>query len=258
MPADTDLRTAELFRHIAGTDDQEERRRLQQEVVVLNLPLARGVAARYVGRGESFEDLYQVACFALVKAVRNFDTERDRAFYFYAMPSMHGEVKRHFRDHSWAIRPPRHVQDSRDAVNDAVEKLTQELQREPTADEIAGVTGLEPGTVAECLASRGIYRVPSIDAPRPAGEPASDAGDALALDPTVLDGDDPMTAVENRLTLRPLIADLSPRDRRLLSLRFVHEWTQAQIASDFGISQVQVSRLLTRVLSTLRQSMAAA
>jgi RNA polymerase sigma-B factor len=255
---DADLRTAEIFHRIARTDDEAERERLRHEVTELNLPMARRVAARYVGRGESFEDLYQVACVALVKAVRNFDDSRDSAFGFYAIPSMHGEVKRHFRDHSWGIRPPRHIQDARAGVNEAVQKLTQDLRRPPTVDEIVDTTGLDAATVRECLASNDLYRLSSIDALPGSNDAGS--GELRTLDFTVAlgDVDDRLESVEDRLTLRPLIARLPPRERRLLALRFVDEWTQAQIAQEFGVSQVQVSRLLTKVLSGLRESLVAA
>ena len=254
---DADLRTAELFRRIAESDDEDDRDRLRREVTELNLPMARRVAARYGGRGESFDDLYQVACVALVKAVRNFDVTRHNALRFYALPSMHGEVKRHFRDHSWGIRPPRHIQDSRGGVNEAVASLTQDLQRRPVVDEIVEATGLDPATVRECLASNDLYRLASIDALPAAGD---SGGEVRTVDFTASlgDVDDRLESVEDRMTLRPLIARLSPRERRLLALRFVHEWTQAQIARDFGVSQVQVSRLLTKVLSGLRESLEAA
>jgi RNA polymerase sigma-B factor len=255
---EADLRTAELFRRIAASDDEGERERLRREVTELNLPMARRVAARYVGRGETFDDLYQVACVALVKAVRNFDVSRHSAFGFYAMPSMHGEVKRHFRDHSWGIRPPRHIQDSRGGVNQAVASLAQDLQRQPVVDEIVQETGLDEATVRECLASNDLYRLASVDALPAAGE--GGGGEVRTVDFTASlgDVDDRLESIEDRMTLRPLIARLSPRERRLLALRFVHEWTQAQIAREFGVSQVQVSRLLTKVLSGLRQSLEAA
>jgi RNA polymerase sigma-B factor len=258
---DAELRTAELFAALERTDDEAQRERLRQEITVLNLPLARRVAARYTGRGESFDDLFQVASMALVKAVRGFDPRAGSAFVFYAMPSMHGEVKRHFRDHSWGIRPPRHIQDSRGGVNDAVASLAQDLQRLPVVDEIVAATGLDEATVQECLASNDLYRLASIDAVPGGG--ATDAGTAeqprgTDFAASLGDTDHGLEAVEDRVTLQPLIEGLGPRERRLLALRFVHEWTQAQIASEFGVSQVQVSRLLTKVLSGLREHLEAA
>jgi RNA polymerase sigma-B factor len=258
---DAELRTAELFEALERSDDEAQRERLRQEITVLNLPLARRVAARYTGRGESFDDLFQVASMALVKAVRGFDVHAGSAFSFYAMPSMHGEVKRHFRDHSWGIRPPRHIQDSRSGVNESVQALTQALQRAPTIVEIVDETGLDERTVRECLASNELYRLASIDAIPTGGSP-----DAGAAEPSrgsdfaasLGDTDHRLESVEDRMTLQPLIARLGPRERRLLALRFVHEWTQAQIAREFGVSQVQVSRLLTKVLSGLREDLVAA
>jgi RNA polymerase sigma-B factor len=255
-PVDTESRTSALFERIAATDDADERRRLRHEIVVLHLPAARRVASRYTGRGESFDDLQQVACIALVKSARSFDHDRGTSFTAYAVPSMHGEVKRHFRDHGWVIRPPRHIQDSRTGVNEAVATLTQDLGRRPTHAEIAASTGLDDDTVRACLASNDIFRLASIDALPQGGE----AGEGRTADLAAFLGgvDERLEAIEERMSLRPLIAALDPRERRLLALRFGREWTQAQIASEFGVSQVQVSRLLTKVLTGLRQSLAAA
>jgi RNA polymerase sigma-B factor len=254
-PADPDRRTAALFQRISATDDAEARQRLRHEIAVLNLPLARRVAARYTGRGESFEDLYQVACIALVKTVRTFDQSHDNSFTAYAVPSMHGEVKRHFRDHSWGIRPPRHIQDARSGVSAAVASLTQELGRRPGIGEVVTATGLEAETVEACLASNDLYRLASIDAlSQNQGGGGDDAPPAEQLG----DVDSRLELIEDRITLERHIAALGPRERRLIRLRFVHEWTQSQIANDFGVSQVQVSRLLTKVLANLRESLVAA
>lgn len=257
---DADLRTSELFHRAARCGDAE-RERLLQDIAVLNLPMARRVAARYVGRGETFDDLFQVASMALVKAVRGFDVAAGSEFGFYAVPSMHGEVKRHFRDHSWGIRPPRHIQDSRSGVNETVQALTQSLQRAPTITEIVAETGLDERTVRECLASNDLYRLASIDAIPAGGSPESGTGDQVRgadFAASLGDVDRGLDVVEDRVTLQPLIARLGPRERRLLALRFVHEWTQAQIAREFGVSQVQVSRLLTKVLTGLREDLVAA
>jgi len=163
-----------------------------------------------------------------------------------------------FRDHSWGIRPPRHIQDSRGGVNQAVASLTQDLRRRPAVDEIVAVTGLDPATVRECLASNDLYRLASIEALPAGGE--GGGGEVRTVDFTASlgDVDDRLESVEDRMTLGPLIARLSQRERRLLALRFVLGWTQAQIARDIGVSQVQVSRLLTKVLSGLRESLEAA
>ena len=258
---DAELRTAELFELLDRSGDEAERDRLRQEITVLNLPMARRVAARYLGRGETFDDLFQVASMALVKAVRGFDVRAGSAFAFYAMPSMHGEVKRHFRDHSWGIRPPRHIQDSRSGVNETVQALTQALQRAPAIAEIVAETGLDEHTVRECLASNDLYRLASIDAITTGGSPdaaATDQARSADLAASLGDTDHRLESVEDRLTLQPLLVRLGPRERRLLTLRFVHEWTQEQIAAELGVSQVQVSRLLTKVLTGLREHLAAA
>jgi RNA polymerase sigma-B factor len=254
---DTELRTAEIFHRIAALDDEPQRERLRNEVTVLNLPMARRVAARYSGRGEAFEDLYQVACVALVKAVLNFDDSRACAFGGYAVPSMHGEVKRYFRDHGWGIRASRRIQDSRGRVDDVVRILTQELCRPPAAAEIAEATGFDVRTVHECLASRDFYRLVSIDAIRSDGN-GSDGDRTVHPAESLSTTDHRLESVEDRLSLRPLVAGLEPYERRLLALRFEEEWTQAQIAREFDVSQAQVSRLLTKILSRLRECLAAA
>jgi RNA polymerase sigma-B factor len=256
-----DARTADLFRALSQSRDDAERDRLRQEIAVLNLPMARRVAAHYAGRGEVFDDLFQVACVALVKTVRTFDVDAGIEFACYATPSMHGEVKRHFRDHTWGIRPPRHIQDSRKGVSEAVQLLTQELRRAPRLAEIVEATGLDAHTVDQCLASDDLYRLASIDAIPVGG--TSDSGSCGVVRgsdfaPSLARTDDRLELIEDRIRLRPLIVRLSPRERRLLALRFVDDLTQEQIAREFGISQVQVSRLLTKVLAGLREGLAAA
>jgi RNA polymerase sigma-B factor len=247
---DIDERTADLFRRLRAAPDEATRERCRVEITELYLPAARRVAARYAGHGEAFDDLYQVACYALVKAVRGFDPDRGTPFGAYATPSMHGEVKRHFRDHVWMVRPPRRILDTRGRVNEVAVSLTQDLHRTPSVTEISDAAGLDAGTVRDCLASNDLYRPTSLDGPS-AGEE-----EAPATEPAVLGRpDDRLESVLDRLTLAQLLTRLAPRERRLLALRFGDDRTQSQIAVDLGISQVQVSRLLTKALATLRSGM---
>lgn len=252
----TAQRTDALFAAMDGGAGSR-RRDLQHEITLINLPTARSIAARYHGRGEVDDDLMQVAYLALVKAVQHYDPWLGRDFLSYAVPCIHGEIKRYFRDHGWAIRPPRHVQELRASVNAASQELAQQLGRSATPAEIAVAAELDLDTVQECLASNQLYHLPSIDAPVD-GAAGVEHGTRAALFDTLGHDDGRLESVVDLVSLRPLLARLPRRERRLLTLRFVHEWSQARIASELGVSQVQVSRLLSKVLGELREQLQAA
>jgi RNA polymerase sigma-B factor len=237
--------TAALFERIASSSDPDERHRLREQIVVLNLPVATSIALRYRGRGEPVEDLVQVAHLGLVKAVDGFDASRGSDFLAYAVPTVRGEVKRYFRDRGWDIRPPRRVQELRARVEQATELLAQQLDRSPRPTEIAQHLGVDVGDVIECLASAECYHVHSLDAPTDADDGIDLAGSVGTLDPE-------LARVEDMLSVRPLLAQLPPRDRRILALRFYRGWTQSQIAEDVGVTQMQVSRLISQALKRLR------
>jgi RNA polymerase sigma-B factor len=237
--------TADLFDRIAACTDPDETHRLREQIVVLNLPVATSIALRYRGRGEPVEDLVQVAHLGLVKAVDGFDAGRGCDFLAYAVPTVRGEVKRYFRDRGWDIRPPRRVQELRARVEQATELLAQQLDRSPRPTEIAQHLGVDVGDVIECLASAECYHVHSLDAPTDADDGVDLAGSVGALDPG-------LARVEDVLSVRPLLAQLPPRDRRILALRFYRGWTQSQIAEDVGVTQMQVSRLISQALKRLR------
>ncbi|MFN0284780.1 MAG: SigB/SigF/SigG family RNA polymerase sigma factor [Kineosporiaceae bacterium] len=243
--------TAAIVEQLQQCSDPEVARRLRQELVVLNVPVATSIALRYRARGETIEDLVQAAHLGLVKAAGGFDPGRGLDFLAYAVPTVSGEVKRHFRDQGWDIRPPRRVQELRSEVEHASSELTQTLGRSPRLSEIAAHLGASEDDVVECVASADLYHVHSLDAPVGGAEDLN-VGDTL--------GDiDPMLGqIDDVLSVRPLLDRLPPRDRRILALRYFNGWTQQQIAEDVGVTQMQVSRLITKALRRLRDGLEAA
>lgn len=241
-------RTAALMADLSRCPSGARAQQLRDDVVLTNLPVATSVAMRYRDRGEPLDDLIQVARMGLVKAARGFDPDRGPDFLAYAVPTIRGEVRRHFRDRGWDIRPPRRIQELRVRVEAAVADLSQRLDRSPRPSEIAEHLDVDPGDVAECLASAEFYHVHSLDAPTQAEDGLDVAGSTGAVDPA-------LGTVEDLASLKPLIAELSPRDRHILALRFWHGWTQARIAEEIGVTQMQVSRLLAQSLRRLRSRM---
>ncbi|MBA2699263.1 MAG: SigB/SigF/SigG family RNA polymerase sigma factor [Nocardioidaceae bacterium] len=241
-------RTREVLQLAAASHDPAQIQRLYDEVVLLNVKVAESIVMRYRNRGVPVDDLVQVACLGLVKAARGFDPSKSDNFLGYAVPTILGEVKRFFRDNAWAVRPPRRVQELQAAISASTGELTQKLGRTPTADELAAALGIETSDVAEALAADGCFAPSSLD--RPVGD-----GDGAPLS-EVLGGDEGgYDHVEAVVALTPLCRTLSERDRRIVYLRFFHEWTQSRIASEFGVTQMQISRLLTRILKELREEL---
>lgn len=245
-PSGRDRLTDELIER-AAVAAEPERHRLLDEVVLLNLPVARSIASRYRDRGEPLEDLVQVASLALVKAARGYEPGKGRGFLPYAVPTITGELRRHFRDRGWDVRPPRRVQELRLAVGNAAQELSQEIGRSPTVSELSERLGVDPEEVIETLAASQGYSATSLDAPVD-GEEGVSLGDTLGCE------DDDLDRVVDCLAVEPLLASLPPRDRHILSLRFYRGWTQSQIAEDIGVTQMQVSRLLSRALARLRKA----
>jgi len=243
--------TTEIVQQLRACTDEAERVRLRERLVVVNVPVATSIALRYRSRGEAVEDLVQAAHLGLVKAVNGFDPDRGRDFLAYAVPTISGEVKRHFRDQGWDIRPPRRIQELRAEVERASADLTQSLGRAPRLSEIAGHLGASEDDVVECVASADLYHVHSLDAPVGGAED-------LAVGDTLGDLDPMLGQIEDVLSVRPLLERLSPRDRRILALRFFQGWTQQQIADDVGVTQMQVSRLISKALRRLREGLQAA
>jgi RNA polymerase sigma-B factor len=212
------------------------------------LPLARQLARRYQRADEPLEDLIQVASLGLIKAIDRFNPDRDVAFSSYAVPTILGELKRHFRDRTWAVRVPRDLQELALKVDRAVSELSRESHRAPSVTQIAQRVGAGEEQVLEALEASGAYRATSFDAPRPGGD--DDAGDSLG--DAVGHQDTGFGLAEDRATLDRLMQSIGPREREVLRLRFVEDMTQAEIGERIGVSQMQISRLIRQSLARLR------
>jgi RNA polymerase sigma-B factor len=221
---------------------------LREALVERFLPLARQLALRYDGPGHAFEDVFQVACLALVKAVDRFEPDRGVAFSSYAVPTVLGEIKRYFRDQTWAVHVARDLQERSLRVSSAVDDLAARLGRPPTIAELAGETRCSEEEVLEALEVASAHRAASLDAPQRADE----EGD-VALGETIGDDDERLATAEQRADLSVLVGRLGARERTALQLRFEQDLTQAEIAAVLGVSQMQVSRILRRSLERLRR-----
>ena len=207
------------------------------------LPLARALAGRYANRGEPLDDLVQVACIGLMKAIDGFDVTREVRFSSYATPTVLGEIKRHFRDKTWAMRVPRGLQDLQLRVAKARDKLTHELSRSPTVQEIATAIQTPLEEVLATIQSLGARRTRSLD--EPTGEDVT-LGDSLgSIDPEI-------ERAEQRALIDGALHVLCDRDQEILRLRFQDDLSQAEIAQRIGVSQMQVSRLITQALARVR------
>ena len=222
---------------------------LLEQLVIRYRPLARSLALRYKGGSEPMEDLFQVAELGLVKAIQGFDPSRGKPFAAYAVPTILGEIKRHFRDRGWAIRVPRRLQELRLSLTSATAELTQELGRSPTVAELARRVGVSEEEILEGLESANAYSAVSLDAPDGSDD------DSPAVSDTLGAVDEAMEGVEYRESLKPLLEQLPPREKKILLLRFFGNMTQSQIAEELGISQMHVSRLLSRTLADLRKAL---
>jgi RNA polymerase sigma-B factor len=241
-----------LIALMTDTDpDDPTHRRARDELVTLHLPLVHFLARRFRDRGEPLEDLVQVGTIGLIKAVDRFDPQRGVEFSTYATPTIVGEIKRHFRDKGWAIRVPRRLQELRISLGQATAELSQKSGRAPTVAELAAHLGISEDDVIEGLEGAQAYSTTSLD--------AHVGGDDGEESPSLVDrlgGEDlDLEAVEYRESLKPLLAALPSRERRILALRFFHGMTQSEIAAEVGISQMHVSRLLAKSLATLREGM---
>jgi RNA polymerase sigma-B factor len=233
----------QLFRELRENEDQDIRNKLIES----HLGLVEYLARRFSGRGEPLDDLVQVATIGLVKAVDRFDPDRNVEFSTYATPTIVGELKRHFRDKGWAVRVPRRLQELNLRLGPVISKLSQELQHSPTVAEIAKEAEATEDEVLEALDSAHAYSLISLDAG------ASDEG--LSYHEQIGDVDEALEALEDRVSVAPLLRGLPPRERRMLHLRFFKGLTQSEIAEELGISQMHVSRLLAKTLATLRSGL---
>ncbi|MFD4986736.1 RNA polymerase sigma factor SigF [Streptomyces sp. NPDC058374] len=221
---------------------------LRNRLVRMHLPLVEHLARRFRNRGEPLDDLTQVATIGLIKSVDRFDPERGVEFSTYATPTVVGEIKRHFRDKGWAVRVPRRLQELRLSLTSATAELSQRHGRSPTVHELAEKLGISEEEVLEGLESANAYSTLSLDVPDTDDESPAVA-DTLGSEDEALEG------VEYRESLKPLLEDLPPREKRILLLRFFGNMTQSQIAQEVGISQMHVSRLLARTLAQLREKL---
>jgi len=236
-------KTHELFRRLKEEGDEDAR----QELVVENLNLVRKLANRFVGRGEPVDDLVQVGTVGLLKAIDNFEPGRGNEFTTYAVPTILGEIKKHFRDTGWSVRVPRRLQELSARVSAARDQLTSELSRSPSVKEIADHIGVGVDDVLEAMDSKMAYStVPLEGTGKDSDEDTPSVIERRGVEDRSLLGSD------DRLLLEDVLDGLSPREREVLRLRFDGELTQSEIADKMGISQVQVSRLLRRTLKKVQ------
>ncbi|MER5771361.1 RNA polymerase sigma factor SigF [Streptomyces sp. NPDC001985] len=224
---------------------------VRNTLVELNLALVKFAAARFRARSEPMDDIIQVGTIGLIKAIDRFELSRGVEFPTFAMPTIIGEIKRFFRDTSWSVRVPRRLQELRLELARATDELSQRLDRAPTVTELAGHLGIAEDEVVEGMAASNAYTAGSLDA-RPEGDDGDSEGtlaDRIGYEDHGIEG------IEYIESLKPLIAGLAPRDRKILSLRFVAGLTQSEIGEELGISQMHVSRLLSRTLAKLRKGL---
>jgi RNA polymerase sigma-B factor len=234
---------------LAADATEAERVALEDRLVEVNMQIAVDVARRYRARGIATDDLEQVAYLGLVKAARGFDPDRATDFLSYAVPTIRGEVRRYFRDHGWTVRPPRTVQQAQARITAVESDLCQELGRSPRPSEIADRLELDLDLVVEALGANGCFSPTSLDAPTVEGE--GGIGDRLG------DDDPSFDSAEARVALKPLLAQLDRRERIMLEMRFFKGATQSEIGAVLGVTQMQVSRLLSALLARLRDDLGA-
>ncbi len=214
------------------------------------MPVADSVVARYRSRGIATEDLQQVAYLALTKAARRFDPDAGHDFLSFCVPTIRGEVRRYFRDKGWMVRPPRRIQELQQRLTRARADLNTSLGRPPTPDELAEHLEETPADIREALDGQGCFSPTSLDRPV-SDESGSTLGELIGHH------DDQQAAAEARVALAPVVRRLSRRDRHIIELRFFEGLTQREIADDIGVTQMQVSRLLTRIFRDLREELGA-
>jgi RNA polymerase sigma-B factor len=233
-----------LFERLARDGDARDRHALVERF----LPLARSLAARYQRSGEPFDDLLQVASLGLLKAIDGFDPDRGIAFASYAVPTILGEIKRYFRDRTWAVHVPSHLQELTLRVERAVGELAEELRRQPSVAEIVVAVGADEEAVLEALQAGSAYRARSFDEPTGGGEDAVTLGESIGVH------EHGFAHVEARATFSALLAVVTTREREVLRMRFEEDMTQAEIAAAIGASQMHVSRIIRGALARIRMA----
>jgi len=237
-------RTRQLFLHYQAHGDEESR----DELITMYLNLVKYLASRFRNRGEPIDDLIQVGTIGLIKAIDRFDTDREVEFTTYATPTIVGELKRYFRDKGWAIKVPRRLQELSFRVNQAIDRLTQDLQRSPTILEIAEHLGVTTEEVLEALETSEAYNFVSLENDR-----TFDGSDSFSILEYIGEDDQLLAVVDDRATLAEALKYLTPQEQHVLYLRFFQGLTQTEIATTLGISQMQVSRMLRKTLRAMRE-----
>jgi RNA polymerase sigma-B factor len=241
---------ARLFAVLRGDErTAAERTAARDGLVTLHLALVEHCARRFRNRGEPLEDLVQVGTIGLIKSIDRFDLDRGVEFSTYATPTIIGEIKRHFRDKGWAIRVPRRLQELRMQISATTAELTQRFGRSPTVRELADAIGCSVEEIVEGLESSNAYSTLSLDADGGGEEPGVSMLEMMGLDDVQIEH------VEIRESIKPLLEALPAREKRILLLRFFKNQTQSEIAAEIGVSQMHVSRLLSRTLEQLRTSL---
>ncbi|GGX76888.1 RNA polymerase sigma factor [Streptomyces hiroshimensis] len=249
-PQDARALSKTLFARLEALEEgTHEYAYVRNTLVELNLALVRFAAARFRSRSEPMEDIVQVGTIGLIKAIDRFELSRGVEFPTFAMPTIIGEIKRFFRDTSWSVRVPRRLQELRIDLAKAGDELAQSLDRSPTVGELAERLGLTEDEVVEGMAASNAYSASSLDA-----QPQDDEAEG-ALSARIGYEDHSLEGIEYVASLKPMIAELPQRDRKILSLRFVSNMTQSEIGEELGISQMHVSRLLSRTLVRLRRGL---
>ncbi|MFF3577933.1 RNA polymerase sigma factor SigF [Streptomyces mirabilis] len=246
-PHDDAPDTTEAFRRLASLPPGRQHDTLREQIVEAWLPMADRLASRFRNRGESLEDLRQVAALGLVKAVDRYDPELGNAFESYAVPTVTGEIKRHFRDHMWTLHVPRRVQDLRNRVRFAVQELSGTISgRGPTVAEIAEHARMSEEDVKAGLEALESFTALSLDAQ------VSGSDDGYSLSDALGSADPALDVVIDREAVKPRLQALPERERTILYMRFFGDMTQSRIADELGISQMHVSRLISRCCHRLR------
>ncbi|MFD6326560.1 RNA polymerase sigma factor SigF [Streptomyces sp. NPDC058442] len=249
-PVDARALSKSLFERLESLEEgTREYSYVRNTLVELNLALVKFAASRFRSRSEPMEDIIQVGTIGLIKAIDRFELSRGVEFPTFAMPTIIGEIKRFFRDTSWSVRVPRRLQELRLDLAKAGDELAQRLDRSPTVAELAERLGISKDEVVEGMAASNAYTASSLDAQPEENDVEGALADRIGYEDHGLEG------IEYVESLKPLIAELTPRDRTILSLRFVAGMTQSEIGEELGISQMHVSRLLSRTLARLRKAL---
>jgi RNA polymerase sigma-B factor len=249
--APVDAEAVALLKALAQVPGDDPRRAtVRDQAIRAWLPLARHLAQRFHGRGEPLDDLVQIATVGLIKAIDRFDPEYGNDFAAYAVPTIVGEIKRHFRDRTWDVRVPRRLQELKLDINEATSTLSQRLGRSPTVADLAEHLERGEDEILEGLEGARAYSAVSLQTLVGNGEDGTELGDLFGVE------DHELALAEFRATLGPALESLSPREQKIVVLRFFGNLTQTQIAERVGISQMHVSRLLTKSLAALRNQLA--